>query len=248
MNTQRAPWSDVHVRRAVAYAIDKKGLIQAVGGPAAGVPVPTVITPLQLRTIGSKAAVDKLLSSLPQYPFDLAKAKSELAKSAYPNGFTTTLRIAPLFLNDAQAIAGMLAKIGIKMTVQNVSFSEWLGIASGPRNQVESHLTGFSCDPDPGSTPQAIVDSKSAVPPGLNFADYTNPKADALIAAAREAVKPAQRLVIYGKLLRLLALDMPYVPLISVNADYALSTKFRWPGFNYLAWSGPWALGITAKG
>src|SRR5262249_13888311 len=89
MNTKAAPWNDVHVRRAVAYALNRDDIIEAAGGGA--VPDYTIIPPSQLMTLASKAQVAKLVNSLPTYRFDLAKAKAELAKSAYPNGFSARL-------------------------------------------------------------------------------------------------------------------------------------------------------------
>ena len=46
MNTQMAPWNDVHVRRAVDYALNRTDLINANGGYA--VPTYTLIPPQQL--------------------------------------------------------------------------------------------------------------------------------------------------------------------------------------------------------
>src|SRR5262249_40350755 len=95
MNTAVAPWSDVHVRRAMAYVINRPDIIQA-SYPGAATPTETIVNPLQLRAIGaSKATVDKIMKSIPKYPTSVAKAKAELAKSAYPNGFTATLTTSP---------------------------------------------------------------------------------------------------------------------------------------------------------
>src|SRR5262249_11332070 len=72
MNTRIAPWSDVHVRRAVAYAINRADFVKAYGGFST--PVTTFIPPAGLLQIGTKSQVDRLVKSLPQYPYSLAKA------------------------------------------------------------------------------------------------------------------------------------------------------------------------------
>jgi peptide/nickel transport system substrate-binding protein len=59
MNVHVAPWSDVHVRRAVAYAINRQDFVTAYGGFAT--PVSTFISPDDLMQIASKAQVDALL-------------------------------------------------------------------------------------------------------------------------------------------------------------------------------------------
>src|ERR1700730_8295329 len=51
MNTLVAPWNDIHVRRAVAYAIDKKALVNASG--VVGSPLDTVIPKPLLLQLGT---------------------------------------------------------------------------------------------------------------------------------------------------------------------------------------------------
>ncbi len=84
-----APWDDVHVRRAIAYALNGADIITANGGFAT--PVSTLISPQSLDTIAPQAQVNTLLKSVPLYPYNVAKAKAELAESAYPKGFKATL-------------------------------------------------------------------------------------------------------------------------------------------------------------
>jgi peptide/nickel transport system substrate-binding protein len=89
MSTQVAPWDNVHVPRAVAYALDGADLIVAHGGYA--VPSYTFIPPSQFLTIAAQAQLDALVRSMPTYPYDVAKAKAELAQSPYPHGFSATV-------------------------------------------------------------------------------------------------------------------------------------------------------------
>lgn len=89
MNTKEGPWSDIHVRRAVAYALNRPDIIAAAGGY--NTPISTYIPANMLETIASPAQVNQLLGSVNLYPYSLAKAKAEMAQSAYPNGFSTTL-------------------------------------------------------------------------------------------------------------------------------------------------------------
>src|SRR5262249_40341331 len=83
MNTNVAPWSDVHVRRAVAYAVNRAGIASALGGD---VNAEQFLVPKQMwgATGVSAADLNKLYASLPTYPYNLAKAKQELAQSKYP--------------------------------------------------------------------------------------------------------------------------------------------------------------------
>src|SRR5207237_9495221 len=84
------PFNDVHVRRALAYALDKAGLVRAVLR-GYGQPAPTMPPPQQWGDLMPQSKVRALYKSLPQYAFNMTKAKAELALSAYPKGFTATV-------------------------------------------------------------------------------------------------------------------------------------------------------------
>ena len=77
-NEQRKPFQDVHVRRAIAYAIDRKAMVKTVlfgNGTAGG--------------LAALAAVRRSTTRTPGAPsFDLAKAKQEMAQSSVPKGFS----------------------------------------------------------------------------------------------------------------------------------------------------------------
>ncbi len=81
-NQLRPPFQDVHVRRAIAYALDREAMVTSV-------------------LYGNGQAADSLLSpgtpfyaENPDAPtFDLATAKQELAQSSQPGGFSTTILI-----------------------------------------------------------------------------------------------------------------------------------------------------------
>ena len=78
-NTRVKPFSDVRVRQALNYAVDKKAFCRVVfkdyADPAAGV---------------MPAAVDYAVSFDP-WPYDPKKARELLAEAGYPDGFSTTL-------------------------------------------------------------------------------------------------------------------------------------------------------------
>ena len=76
------PFDDIHVRKAIAYAVDRDGLVQALlkgnGEPATALNPPEMwagVLPLD--------EVKAFYATLPGYQFDLEKAKAELAQSAH---------------------------------------------------------------------------------------------------------------------------------------------------------------------
>ncbi len=243
MNTKLAPWDDIHVRRAVAYALDRTDIIKELGGYA--LPVSTVIPQAQLRTIGSQASVNALVSSLPNYPFDLAMARAEMAQSAYPTGFSASLEEPNYgnFPEICQVIAAELAKIGINLKITLMPTAKWSGLVYGPKTFGPMFTTIGGQSPDPGGIPGYLLGSNN-VASGLNFADYTPPVVDKLLTSGLETSNPAQRLDIYGQIVKAVATDVPYVPLYLTTSELALSPKFRWPGFDEVAFDNEWALNI----
>jgi peptide/nickel transport system substrate-binding protein len=248
MNVTRPPWNNVHVRRAVAYAVNRADVIAAVGHVF---PNTTLIPSIQLRTLGSQSAVNTLLKSLPNYPFNLTKAKQELAQSPYPQGFTATLP-APQFgvlPNIAQVIAGDLAKVGINLELKSISSTAWLADIFGDHNDIGMEIIQSGCNsPDPSFYMSRYVGSKRALTGGLNFTQYTPSEMDDLVVKGLSTADRAKRLAVYGDILKRLATDVPYMPLFVSPASYALSSKFTWNGFHaFERQSGPWALDITQK-
>ncbi len=118
MNVLQKPFDNVHVRRAIAYALNRTALINAWGGYAA--PVYQFLTAGLLQNIGTAAQVSESLKSVPTYPFNLAKAKAEMAKSPYAHGVDATISVegAGSYPNVSQAIQAELARIGIHLTLK----------------------------------------------------------------------------------------------------------------------------------
>ena len=82
MNTQKAPFNDVKVREAMAYAINKEAYIQVVMNGYGSVATSMV-----------GEAVQHYKGNDP-YSYDPEKAKELLKEAGYPDGFTTTLMSA----------------------------------------------------------------------------------------------------------------------------------------------------------
>jgi peptide/nickel transport system substrate-binding protein len=227
MNTKLKQWRDVHVRRAVAYALNRKAIIVGNGGPSSATSVSTFIPPGALRTLGSRARVDRLLKSVPQYPFNLAKAKQEMAESAYPKGFTDVDYAVNFgaWVNVVEVIAAELQKIGIDLKVDVLPLGQWVSMVYGPHNFTNLFAAVGFANPDPSAEPGYLLGSKNAKPGGLNWADYTPKSVDELIARSLSSTNPTTRLAIYGLLMKKVATDVPYVPLYIGDGFAALSSK-----------------------
>jgi len=217
----------------VAYALNRPQLIKALGNPAS--PVSTIVAPSQLDTIGSAKQVDALLKSLPSYPYNLAKARAELAKSPYPHGFSTTTDTTTGSVASepvSEAIAGMLAKIGIKMTVHVTNGTAWINELVGKKTYPNDFTTFNVGSFDPSAYPNYILGSNNIPSGGWNWANWNPPGMDQLLTESVGTVNPAKRLAIYGKILRQVADQVPYIALFMQDYNMALSSKYSWPEFN----------------
>jgi peptide/nickel transport system substrate-binding protein len=249
MNTHMAPWSDVHVRRAVAYAINRADVLRAYGPGATS--ISTLIPPLALHTIASPSQVKALLNSLNLYPFSIAKAKAELAKSAYPNGFTANIDTGNYLVYGTitQVIVPELQKIGINAKANFLPLNQFFAhFGADPATLTPLFYTSGCLSPDPSWYPQNFVGSWDAHAGAYNEADYKNPAADALVKAAVATGVAQKRFDAYSKLLEILSNDVPYVPLFVSDSDYAIANNLTFANYSSTVVSAyPWALNVKAK-
>jgi len=116
--------SDPYVQKAIRYAVDYKGLQTLIG---AGTITPESF--IQVGFIGSKDPID------PASQTDLNKAKSMLAKSAYPDGFSIDFRVCDLAPEGipltliAEKIKSDLEKIGISINIVQETWGGGFGDA-----------------------------------------------------------------------------------------------------------------------
>jgi peptide/nickel transport system substrate-binding protein len=248
MNVNIPPWNNIHVRRAVAYAIDRSAEVAASADPSTADTSNSVLTPGELGTLASPAQVSALLDSLPNYPYNLAKAKAELAQSPYPHGFTTTAYTLDFgtYIPETEVVAAQLAKIGINVKLKVMSLQPWVAKYDGPKTAgfwvITNATAGF---PDPARDAQNMVDGIYATASGgNNLAGYNSPEVNSLLTKADSSQNKAQRFALYGQMLKIVANDVPYVMLYTHTDDLALSSKFTWPGYYYGTYSYPWAFDI----
>ena len=109
INVKMAPFNNVHVRRAMAWATPYSQIIKTVYGGAA-------------RRANSYVPLDTVGNSPTGYPYtyDLAKARAELAKSKVPHGFRAELVIPAgdqALQQTAIITANSLKQIGINLKI-----------------------------------------------------------------------------------------------------------------------------------
>jgi peptide/nickel transport system substrate-binding protein len=117
MNNKRKPLDDLKVRQAIAYAIDRKAIIDgAMAG--LGTPIGSHLTP------NDPGYVD--LTGM--YPHDPEKAKALLKEAGVTTPLDLNLILPPpqYARQGGQIIAAQLAEVGINAKIQDVEWAQWL--------------------------------------------------------------------------------------------------------------------------
>jgi peptide/nickel transport system substrate-binding protein len=249
MDVKQSPWSDVHVRRAVAHCVDQAGIVKSIMG---GVPTAaTSITPPgEWAPVGLSA--NEALTSYQKfqaYPFDVSMAAAELKQSAFQHGFTAKFPVPPTppYLSSiAQSIAQNLKQIGITLNIVNVQENEYeAGFFTSKNNTGIQILENGPTVDDPSDFPSIMLGQASIVDGGWNTANYVNPRVQQLIAQESAAAKPADRVAPIMEMLDIASQDVPYVMNYWNEGAMAISQNLTYPGF-HAAWYciQPWAAQI----
>lgn len=251
MNVLQKPWNDPHVRLAVAYALNHSALVAAWGGYAT--PVYQFLTAGLLENIGTPEQVASVLRSVPTYPYNLAKAKAEMAQSAYPRGVNATVSVegAGSYPNVSQAIASELAQIGIHLKLDVMTVDQQnANLTSANRQGILATFTySGSVSRDPGEAFSYQMGKSNISAGNWNTMNWAPTPVNNLINEGLATTDNATRLKIYGQIDTAYAQAAPFVPLFNEDATMALASGYTWPDFNgYYYDLGPWLLGVSKKG
>jgi ABC-type transport system substrate-binding protein len=198
-NCQMAPFSDVRVRRAFNYAIDKHKLLALLNGR--GVIAHDVLPP-------GLPGYDPELSG---YPYDPARARGLLAAAGVKAGFAPELwmQADQTMLLLGESIQQDLALVGIDVRLKPVAWGPLLEAVRQP-NSVPLSLLGWEADfPDPENFLNVLF--SKAQWGSNNDTFYYNPKVESLLAQAAPLANPRRRLALYEQAEKLIVADAPWV-------------------------------------
>jgi peptide/nickel transport system substrate-binding protein len=217
------PFDNVHCKRAVAYATDKLAVQTALGGPVAGGPIATTITP---PTVTGYQKADRYPVG-PDNHGDLTKAKDELTQCGQPNGFTMNLGARsdrPKEIASAQAIQQGLAKVGIKAEIKQFPSGDYFNKFAGAPSYVKEHGLGLMMMKWGADWPtgfgflQQIVDGRAIKPSGGTNLQETNlPAVNAMLDKVAAESDVATRNEIYTQIDQTVMNDAGIVPLTYSN-------------------------------
>jgi peptide/nickel transport system substrate-binding protein len=196
MNEQYPPLADVHVRRAISYAIDRQAIIKSVlfghGTPA------NSFLPPQVPFYDPKS---------PGLQFDMAKAKAEMALSKYPKGFNVTLLVgagAQVESAQGQILQNQLKQLGINVTFKQEDTSTEF-------NDIEQlkYQLGFGYWTMDIADPDELVTFAIDPAGGAHsfYTTYNNPTVVKLSHQAQRETNVAKRAKLYAQIQQIAAHD-----------------------------------------
>jgi peptide/nickel transport system substrate-binding protein len=211
MSQKKPHFKDLHVRRAISYAVDRKSIIKDVLF-GHGIPADSFFSP-------SWAYYNP---KTPKLWYDVKTAKKELALSAYPNGFKTTYAVAAgdtLNGTIAQIIQANLKVIGIDVAIQSYDPSTLASlVSSGHYDMAPAIGTLDISDPDE-NVPAAVGEGYGGIFDAYTF--YHNPELLKLVHQSENTIAPAQRAKIYNEIQVMTAEACPFVMLYYSPFPYA---------------------------
>ena len=218
-NTQRPPFDNPDVRRALAAAIDKNTLLEAVYFDSA----------TRAKTL-LPAASWAYQNDADDTAYNPVLARKLLEDAGVPPDFTMTIWAMPVeraynpnATKMAELIQRYLNDVGVNATI--VSY-DWATFRRHLQEGLhDSVLIGWSADNgDPDNFYRPLL-SCGAIPSGTNRAMWCNEDYDRLLDRAIETEDIDERRVIYQQVNRLLYEKLPLVPIAHAYRYQAFRTE-----------------------
>jgi peptide/nickel transport system substrate-binding protein len=201
------PLQDLRVRQALSMAVNRE-LIKSQVMEGLSEPTNNLVPP---GLFGHNPAL-KTVAYNPE------GAKKLLAQAGYPDGFGLTLHTPNnRYVNDekiAQAIATMLAKVGVDAKVKSVPLAVYSG--RGAKREFSFYLFGWGAQTGESSiTLRSLLACEDASKGygGFNWYKYCNPKLDAALIKAMVTVDNKERAALLQDAAAIGVNDVALIPL-----------------------------------
>jgi peptide/nickel transport system substrate-binding protein len=206
---------DRRVRQAIACAIDRQAIVDAIWRGQARLAN-------TLLPIGHWAAASD--EEMAQYPHDVARAKRLLDEAGFPPGKDgVRLQITLKTSTDestrlmAMVMQQQMRAAGIQLNIRSAEFGTFYSdVTRGAFQMYALRWIGSNEDPD---IFRYTFASWSFPPTGANRGYYSNPKIDALLKAAISETDETKRRAQYIEVQKVLSVDLPGIPLWYPNNE-----------------------------
>ena len=205
LNNTKPPLDNPKVRQAIAYAVDRQAIVDAVFYGLA--------TPILGGVIPSwNWAYDPDLKIFSPHA-DPVRAKALLAEAGHPNGFDAVFRVGsdwPNLMSIAPIVQENLKTVGINVNIETMGSTEYMERSGGGNYDIsDMYWLSPLADPDDFTT----LDYKCKSP--MNPQKSCSKAMDALLDEARTGTTREARKDAYFRMQKLSLEEMPLVPLVS---------------------------------
>ncbi len=197
---------DVRVRQAIAYALDRRPMIEYLWRGEAQL-ARSILPPQSWAYDGN----------VPAYDHDPAKAWELLDAAGYPevNGVRFHLTMKTSTDENTRLMVAVMQQqlrdVGIALDIRSFEFATFFAdVTHGAFQLYGLRWIGGNEDPD---IFEYAFHSAKFPPNGANRGYYSNPRVDALIDLARREVDQDKRKRDYAEVQRILAEQLPYIDL-----------------------------------
>ena len=204
------PFKDKRVRQAFYQAIDDDAIRTKV---MRGFARPTALM-VGPGINGYDPTLDK------RYPYDPVGAKKLVAEASYPDGFEVGFDCPnDRYVNDeavCQAVAVMLARIGVKVDLLAQTKAKYFAKINAPRYETSFYLLGWTPTPlDALHMLSNLAQTRSAgfLDGAWNEGGYANPSLDQLIKKIQVELDSEKRNELISAGLNIVKEDFAYIPL-----------------------------------
>jgi peptide/nickel transport system substrate-binding protein len=236
---------DVRVRRALAMALDRPGMLK---GATQGIGAVTdVMTTKLVWGTATPAATKTAFEDVTHYKQDVAAAK-KLVEEAGAAGKTLTYVTAPIgndFSVISQATLAAAQSIGLKLTIKTVSPAQYTALFSDPsaREGVDLFYTSWYL-----SSPDAL-EMYSVLRTGefSNYGGWSDKEFDDTVTQAVSTLDPAERSALTAKAQQIANTELPWIPLYEAPLTLFLGKRITGldPSMAFLYY--PWAATIGKR-
>ena len=185
--------SDVRIRQAICYALDKDEVNDFLAGGNAALISAAMLPTLQTYYVD--------LNDTYGTGANIEKAKELMTEAGYPDGFDLEITVPSNYeyhMQTAEVVVEQLKKAGINATINPVEWNTWLENCYNGRNY-QSTISGLTSDTTPGYMMNRFqTDSKK------NFINFASAEYDEMYRKAEAAMDPAEKAGYYKQLQQIL--------------------------------------------
>lgn len=199
MNTRYGPMADLDLRKAVSYAVNYKGILDAAGY------ADLMVGPLPNGILGHNP-------QMAVYRTDMAKAKEHLAKSKVPNG---GIKLTMVYVSGLEqqrrfglVLLDSLKQLNIQLDIKPMLWPDMVAACAKPETFPDFfpvYQTANYGDPDN----VAFAAYHSSRNGNWQNAVYANPEVDSLIERGRAESDSAKRIALYRDMQAKIVADAP---------------------------------------